>query len=721
MSVNGDGYYILSISIHGLLRGNDMELGADADTGGQIRYVVELARALGARPEVARVDLLTRLVTDPKVGADYARPEEAIGDGARIVRIPFGPRRYLRKEKLWPYLDVLVDHTFRYLRSGGRTPDLIHAHYADAGYVGARLSSLLDVPMIFTGHSLGRTKRQRLLDDGADIADIEHQYRLGARIEAEEQALQNASFIIASTQQEVEEQYRMYDHYDPRRMLVIPPGVDLSLYAGSAAERRPDAPAIQTEIFRFLDDPKKPMILAMARPDRKKNIAALIRAYAEHPTLKRTANLVIVAGSRDDIRVMDKGAREVLTELLVLVDVYNLYGHVAYPKRHESDDVPHIYRMAAKSRGVFVNPALVEPFGLTLLEAAAAGLPVVATNDGGPTDIVAECKNGFLVNPMDERAIGEAIADALADPERWSRWAKNGRAGTKRRYSWDSHVTSYLRAAKKVIRHDRRVMGNTLKKRLVTHSRMVVTDIDGTLVGDREGIDRLRETLLQGGGAVGFGVTTGRSLASAVAVLRQWDVPTPNVLFVSSGSEIYYGPNMVKDLGYTHHINHRWPPDKVREILADIPGLTQQPPEHQGEHKISYYYDDRKAPRIRELIRILRRHRLGVNVIPAHGMYLDILPMRASKGSAIRYFADKWDIPLERFLVAGESGNDAEMLVGANLGAVVGNHHPDLDILMDRPGVYFARGHCAHGVVEAIEHFNFFRNSSSDRNGKELI
>ena len=54
--------YLLLISIHGLIRGHDLELGRDADTGGQTLYVVELARALGEREDVARVDLVTRRI-----------------------------------------------------------------------------------------------------------------------------------------------------------------------------------------------------------------------------------------------------------------------------------------------------------------------------------------------------------------------------------------------------------------------------------------------------------------------------------------------------------------------------------------------------------------------------------------------------------------------------------------------------------------------------------
>ncbi|MFQ5487829.1 MAG: HAD family hydrolase, partial [Gammaproteobacteria bacterium] len=120
-----EGLYILLISIHGLIRGHNLELGRDSDTGGQIKYVLELARAVAEDPRVARVDLLTRQVLDPKVDSDYAEPMEEIAPKAFIVRLPCGPRRYLRKEVLWPYLDSFADRALAHIRAVGRVPDRV--------------------------------------------------------------------------------------------------------------------------------------------------------------------------------------------------------------------------------------------------------------------------------------------------------------------------------------------------------------------------------------------------------------------------------------------------------------------------------------------------------------------------------------------------------------------------------------------------------------------
>ena len=157
------GIRLLHLHLHGLLRPRDLELGRDADTGGQTLYVMDLVRSLARRPEVDQIDVVTRLVQDSNVAEDYARSQELIVPGARILRFAFGPEGYLRKELLWPHLEELADRLVQHLRRPGQAVDWLHAHYADAGFVGAMVSQRLGIPLIFTGHSLGREKRRRLL------------------------------------------------------------------------------------------------------------------------------------------------------------------------------------------------------------------------------------------------------------------------------------------------------------------------------------------------------------------------------------------------------------------------------------------------------------------------------------------------------------------------------------------------------------------------------
>ncbi|XP_022731594.1 probable sucrose-phosphate synthase 1 isoform X2 [Durio zibethinus] len=460
----GKKLYIVLISLHGLIRGENMELGRDSDTGGQVKYVVELARALGSMPGVYRVDLLTRQVASPDVDWSYGEPTEMLtprnsedfmdemgeSSGAYIVRIPFGPRdKYIPKELLWPYIPEFVDGALSHIiqisnvlgeqiGSGKPVwPVAIHGHYADAGDSAALLSGALNVPMLFTGHSLGRDKLEQLLKQGRLSRDeINSTYKIMRRIEAEELSLDASEIVITSTRQEIGEQWRLYDGFDPvlERKLRVRIRRNVSCY-GRFMPRM--------VIMRFFSNPRKPMILALARPDPKKNITTLVKAFGECRPLQELANLTLIMGNRDGIDEMSSTNASVLLSVLKLIDKYDLYGQVAYPKHHKQFEVPDIYRLAAKTKGVFINPAFIEPFGLTLIEAAAHGLPIVATKNGGPVDIHRVLDNGLLVDPHDQQSIADALLKLVADKQLWARCRQNGLKNIHL-FSWPEHCKAYL-------------------------------------------------------------------------------------------------------------------------------------------------------------------------------------------------------------------------------------------------------------------------------------
>jgi sucrose-phosphate synthase len=719
MGEESGGLYLLHISMHGLVHGTNMELGRDSDTGGQVKYVVELARSLIRHQDVESVDLITRKVVDPRVSTDYAREMEKLEEGVNIIRLPCGPNRYLRKEALWPYMINFADSIVEYLRESGRMPDFLHGHYADAGFVCSRVSALTGVPMAFTGHSLGKGKEEDLIKQGWSGERIEKQFNIKKRIEAEEVALENASFVVASTGQEAEEQYKRYSNFVPTRMIVISPGVDLSKFkppARSTVRRLNNSYGIEKSINRFLHDSRKPAILALSRPDAKKNVINLLKAYGENEELRNMANLILVLGTRDDIKKMEKSKREIFNELLLLIDYYDLWGKVALPKRHSPEDVIKIYQMAMKSRGIFVNPALTEPFGLTLLEAASCGLPVVATKNGGARDIVERCKNGLLIDPLDIQDIGSKLIKALSSRDEWNRWSRSGLANTRMYYTWDGHVKRYIKVVKRVITRVEKKwgVGPRLNKRIVMADRILVCDIDNTLIGNMGALVRLIGLIAEAGDRVSFGVATGRSLKLALNVIKEWNVPTPNFMVTGVGSEIYYGSRMVEDIGWERSISYRWKVDTVLDVLTGLPGIKPQGQKGQSRFKVSFFLDPKKAPPLSDISRMLREVGVHANLTFSHGMYLDVLPIRASKGLAIRHLAIKWGIPVERILVAGDSGNDVDMLRGNTLGVVVGNYDPELEKLKGETNIYFAKATHADGIIEGISHYDFFGSVKSE-------
>ncbi len=701
-----NGKYLLLISVHGLIRGHDLELGRDADTGGQIKYAVDLAKVLAEQEGVEKVDLITRRVVDPSVSDDYAQPIEVIADNARIVRIDAGPEEYIAKEQLWDYLDSFLDNLVNWLNEQPRTPDFVHSHYADAGYVGVRLANLLSIPMIHTGHSLGRDKRKRLLAKGLNDEDIERSYNIGRRIDAEEEVLANTDLVITSTHNEIDVQYGLYNYYDPDRMAVIPPGTDLNQFHPPAKD---ETFGFVKQLDRFLTEPDKPLILSLSRPDERKNILTLIEVYGESPALQEVANLLIVAGNRDDISDMDSGAERVLTNILLLIDSYDLYGKVAIPKHHSADQVSEIYRLTSASGGVFVNPALTEPFGLTLLEAAASSLPVVATENGGPVDIIANCKNGVLVDPLDKTAISDALLKLLTDKKAWTLASRNGLDGVRRFYSWQAHVESYLEKINQLSRYKPIPSSRPISRTLRYRDRAIFSDLDHNLVGGNAALQQFVGVIKENRRCVSFGIATGRRIDSALMLMKKHGIPMPDVLISSLGTRIHYGQALTEDDYWAEHIDHNWSVQQVRRALSDIPGLKLQSKIEQTPFKLSYYYDPQKSPSLDDIISLLRQKDLTVNVTCSFGQFIDIVPSRASKGQALRYVSQRLGIPLEHILAAGGSGADEDMMRGNTLAVVVGNrHNEELSQLIDQERIYFAGQPHALGIIEAIEHYDFF-------------
>lgn len=701
--------YILLVSVHGLIRGNNLELGRDADTGGQTKYVVELARALGAQPDVLKVDLVTRRIVDKSVDKDYSQYTEPLSDNVNIIRIDCANQIYLPKEQLWDHLEVFADNLLDYIHSDELIPDLIHTHYADAGYVGTRLAHQLSIPLIHTGHSLGRSKRKRLLAGGVNKEDIEKRYKMSKRINAEETTLGTADRVITSTNQEIEEQYGLYDYYQPTQMRVVPPGTDLEQF--HPPDGTENNTKIEKEINKFLTEPDKPMILAISRPDHRKNITALIEAYGESESLQKIANLVIIAGNRNDIRDMDSGAEEVLTEILITIDLYDLYGKVSYPKHHLPNDVSLVYRLAALSGGVFVNPALTEPFGLTLIEAAACSLPIVATEDGGPIDIINNCNNGYLIDPLNKKMISDRLLKTIKNKKTWKIMSENGIAGVNKYYTWQSHAEKYIDIVKPVIDKTEPVIRLDLQRRSrLYRNRAIFSDLDQSLLGEPSLLPDFIQALKDNARCSSFGIATGRRLDSALKLIKQHKLPFPDALFTSLGTEIYYGQYLTRDTAWDDHIDYLWRPNKVQAIMSEIPGIRLQKKIEQSRYKISYFYNPQKAPEINEIKKILLQRDQAVNAVVSFGQYLDIVPVRASKGLALRWYAEQWDIPLDHILVAGGSGADEDMIRGNTLAVVVANRHDEeLSELIDLERVYYTKSPYAAGILDAIKYYDFFK------------
>ena len=708
--------YIAIINLHGLVRKDNIEMGRDADTGGQTRYVVDLVKELSKREDV-EVDLFTRLIKDSRCSEDYSKSIEEIGDNARIVRLPCGGTKYIRKELLWPYLDEYVDTMISFIRTQKKVPHIIHAHYADAGYIATELAAYFQTPLVFTGHSMGRNKLEYLRSQAVSEEKLNQYYHIYTRIKQEERTMRHASMVITSTNYEKETLYKPYESRDASKMTVIPPGLDLETFfpyyhyeiqdPSITEDMKLAQYSMLKELQRFLTNMDKPFILALCRPEARKNIDLLIEIYGKSEELQAIANLVIVAGIRDDITKMEEGEKQVLTDMLLLMDRYDLYGKMAIPKHHNPQrDVPELYRLAAMKRGVFVSTASLENFGLTFIEASAVGLPFIGTDKGGVQDIYQNCDSGVLVDIENNQAIEDALYTLLTNKETWEKLSENGTQRIRQVYNWEAHVDTYLTSLKQIL--DKEPKKPALANRLASIETLLVCDIDDTLTGDREAAEELAKILEKHHDRLGFAIATGRSIQSALDILGEYPFPHPDILITAVGSEIHYGTQEVPDKGWSNFIRRRWKPDAIREALSDFPELVYQEDEDsQREHKISYtVVDSSDILALMERVRASLAKTKGLqHLILSHDRYLDILPYRASKGDAIHYIAWKWDISSEQILTAGDSGNDRDMFSKPLRSIIVANHEPSLATLRKTKLRFFAKKEFAAGVIEGLNHF----------------
>ncbi len=165
--------------------------------------------------------------------------------------------------------------------------------------------------------------------------------------------------------------------------------------------------------------------LLVARLSPEKDIATLLRAAALLRESGRPIALDIV------------GSGPCLGDLTALRDELGLTEMVTFPGA--SDDV----RDALEQAGLFVLPSVTEGISLTLLEAMASGLPVVATAVGGNVEVVADQETGLLVPPSRPEAMADAIDAVLADPERAKRMGLAGRCRVELRFDLARTIADY--------------------------------------------------------------------------------------------------------------------------------------------------------------------------------------------------------------------------------------------------------------------------------------
>jgi len=477
---------LLIVTVHGFF-GQDDVLGLP-DTGGQVVYILDQVRALEREmrerlalqgvPVEPKIVIVTRRIPEARGTTCNQRLEKVNGcENTWILRVPFHDGNdaivpdWVSRFEVWPYLErFAADAEREALAELGGRPDLVVGNYSDGNLVATLIARRLGVIQCNIAHALEKTKYAL-----SDVHWREHeaQYHFSCQFTADVIGMNAADFILTSTCQEIagtedtEGQYSSYRYFtmpglyrvvdgmdplDPKFNVVSPGANEDVFFPYHARERRLATllPEIQIMVGArervphargFIADGSKPLVFAMARLDRIKNLAGLVEWYGASPRLRGVANLLVVGGSIEVAQSADQEERQEIRRMHRLFDQYQLEGHARWlGLRLDKNLAGELYRFVADGRGVFAQPALYEAFGITIVEAMATGLPVFATANGGPHEIIEHGRSGFHIDPDDGAAVAETIATFLEacakDSELWRRVSDAALARVEERYTW---------------------------------------------------------------------------------------------------------------------------------------------------------------------------------------------------------------------------------------------------------------------------------------------
>ena len=473
------------------------------DTGGQVVYVLDQAKNLETQlQEDAELAGLEKLNVQPKViiltrlipnsdGTLCNQRLEKVHDteNAWILRVPFREfnpnmtQNWISRFEIWPYLETFaIDAQKELLAEFQGRPDLIVGNYTDGNLVAFLLARRLKVTQCNVAHALEKSK---YLFSNLYWQDLEENYHFSLQFTADLIAMNAANFIISSTYQEIvgtQDSVGQYESYQcftmpdlyhvvngielfSPKFNVVPPGVNETCffpYLRTEERIESDRKRLEEMVFKLedpihifgkLDNPSKRPLFSMARLDRIKNLTGLAECFGKSKKLQEHCNLILIAGK---LRVEESGDNEERDEIIKLyntIDQYNLHGKIRWlGVRLSKSDSGEVYRIIADHQGIFVQPALFEAFGLTILEAMISGLPTFGTQFGGPLEIIQDKVNGFYINPTNLEETASKILDFLIkcqqNPHYWDEIAQAGIDRIYSNYTWKIHVNKLLSLAR---------------------------------------------------------------------------------------------------------------------------------------------------------------------------------------------------------------------------------------------------------------------------------
>jgi len=491
-------FNIAIISPHGFF-GQEGVLGKP-DTGGQVVYILDQVKALEkkiiksiensglkAKPKIL---ILTRLIPNADGTTANQRLEKVHETkDTWILRVPFRTHNknvtdnWISRFEVWPYLEEFAEDSYKELLAefSGK-PDIVIGNYSDGNMVAFILAKKFGVTQCNIAHALEKSK---YLYGALYWKDLEQYYNFSIQFTADLITMNAANFIVTSTYQEIAGtednigQYESYQYFSlpglyrvegginlfHPKFNIVPPGVNTKIFFPytKQGERlkgiHKELHQIlfeninDKEVFGKLEHPDLVPIFSLARLDKIKNITGLVNWYGENPELQKLANLIIVAGKINANDSNDGEEKEQIDWMHHLIDQYKLQNKIRWiGKLLRKDQTGEVYRLIADKKGMFVQPALFEGFGLTVLEAMRSGLPVFATMYGGPLEIIQNNVSGFHIDPVKGKESAEKILNFILrckkEPAYWDKISAKAIQRVDNAFNWDLYANNLLSLAK---------------------------------------------------------------------------------------------------------------------------------------------------------------------------------------------------------------------------------------------------------------------------------
>lgn len=407
--------HIIMVSTHGYW--SDPPPTGLPDTGGQTYYVLEVSKAWARQGK--KVIIIARWF-EP-----YPRVEQ-YGENVWLIRVRAGGDQFVRKEDIYPLVPEMAEAGTAIAALFGANG--VVGHYAD-GMTGAmEISVRLDIPSIVIAHSLGIRKMITMEYDFRDPeAWLDTQYNFWIRESYELAALRGADWEIANTPREPE---ALKDYYGARfPHIVMQAGAGNEFF--EVFDRKPGPVVLE----HYGLESKKYLIF-YGRFSEAKNIPATVDVLGEAkkaaPKLFENIKLVIVGGSRreplEEEKIVEHDIQERMDKYnFTDSDIVRIYGH---------QDRPIMTALAYHSLA-YIGMQVMEPFGMGVAEAMAAGAPVIISEAAGITKWLTPDENGIIVDPHNPRKTAKKIISIMKYPRKLKSIASNGRRLAKKEFSWD--------------------------------------------------------------------------------------------------------------------------------------------------------------------------------------------------------------------------------------------------------------------------------------------